>query len=362
MHINDLINPASLLHDVQNGFIRVQFHPSLPLRIYNYTEKTQFARHWNKATLASRGLIVHDDGTIIARPFPKFFNLGEAGPKGYKAIDPYDMVSVTDKMDGSLGIMYQAVPKSKTVPRIATRGSFESDQAKHANDVLGSRYPDFYPPDDWTLLFEIIYPENRIVVNYDGMDDLVLLGAVNITTGQIAGPEIAPNWPGPRVEVMTPGTMHEALRMDPRPGKEGIVVRSLFTGQMVKIKQDDYVRMHKIVTGLNQRAVWEMLKDGLNPYEGIPDELHGWVSEVASNLQSAFDDAKDNAEALYYKIVHDLYIKYDQDWTRKDFAMEAKKYLGWAQKTLFLQLDMQPIDEYIWKQLKPTGEENTSVY
>ena len=32
----------------------------------------------------------------------------------------------------------------------------------------------------WTYLYEIVYPENRIVLNYRGLHDLILLGAVDI--------------------------------------------------------------------------------------------------------------------------------------------------------------------------------------
>jgi RNA ligase len=344
-------------HDIENGLIKITKHPAFPLDIYNYTERAQYSKKWNKATTASRGLIVHrNTGEIIARPFAKFFNYEER-PNSIGLTDP---VLVTDKMDGSLGIMYQAVPGSKTVPRIATRGSFMSDQAKHASNVLGERYPDFYPREGYTYLFEIVYPENRIVLDYGDTDDLFLLGAVEIETGKVIAPQMLPDWRGPRVGTLTAQTFQEALSIGPRAGKEGLVVRSLNTDTMVKIKQEDYIRLHRIVTGLNQRTVWEMLKDGLNPYEGIPDELHDWVSNIAANLQAAFDGAKKTAESLFNHIIDHLNEEVGLgQWGRKDFALEAQKYLGWAQKTLFLQLDNQPIDEYIWKVLRPNGEENS---
>lgn len=365
VHINHLVNPASMKHDIDNGLIKVRKHPSLPLDIYNYTEKAQYSKRWSKATLLSRGLILNrNTGLVVARPFSKFFNYEEKPYLMYEdkanLMSMQEPVVVTDKMDGSLGIMYQAVPGTKTVPYIATRGSFESEQAKKAMQILWRKYPDFYPREGWTYLFEIVYPENRIVVDYDGVEDLFLLGAVDIMSGAVMGSDFDVQWPGPRAQVLPAKTLEEALRMPPRPGKEGVVVRSLMDNYMLKVKQEDYVKLHKIVTGLNRRAVWEMLKDGLNPYEGIPDEFHTWVSEVASDLQREFDGAK----VLAYHTFNDIKIRMleeepqPKNWTRGMFASYAKKWMPWLSSCLFLLLDNKDIDEYLWKMLRPEGEEN----
>lgn len=353
MKLNQLINPASMKHDIDNGLIRVKPHPFLPLDIYNYTEQAQFSKKWNKATTASRGLIVNrETGDIVARPFPKFFNYEERP----NAIGLDEPVKVTDKMDGSLGILY---PLSDGGWAVATRGSFISDQAKHATFILNTKYEDYKPPEGFTLLVEIIYPENRIVLDYGDTDDLFLLGGVHIDTGTIYGPDSFVRWPGPQTKGIVCRTMAEVVRMPPRPGKEGLVVRSLYSDVMVKLKQEDYIRLHRIVTGLNQRTVWEMLKEGLNPYEGVPDELHDWVSNIAANLQAAFDAANHWVKTSFDRVMEDLWDNFGSDWDRGQFASYAQDYLPWIRSCLFLMLDNKPIDEYIWKQLRPNGEENS---
>ena len=49
---------------------------------------------------------------------------------------------------------------------------------------------------------------------------------------------------------------------------------------MIKIKQEDYVILHRIVTGLNERAVWEHLMTHNGDYsellESVPDEFYGF--------------------------------------------------------------------------------------
>ncbi len=147
---------------LDEGDVRVQVHPEFPeLRIYNYTEDVQFKNKWNKITLACRGLILnHETHEIVARPWEKFFNLGQMDNR----IDSLAPVEVTDKMDGSLGILYR-LPDGEWA--IATRGSFASEQAVEANKIWSESYSHLDIPEDSTFLFEILVPWNRIVVQYD---------------------------------------------------------------------------------------------------------------------------------------------------------------------------------------------------
>ncbi|NMO56036.1 hypothetical protein HH310_33255 [Actinoplanes sp. TBRC 11911] len=205
----DILDPVELTTAVENGHVRIQHHPSLPFLIYNYTEACQYAGAWTPVTLACRGLIVDAGGRVVARGFEKFFNHDQ--PQAPR-LDPAAAVRVTDKADGSLGIVYH----DGTGWAVATRGSFASDQAVHATKVLRTKYPDFVPPDGLTVLVEIIYPENRIVIDYAGLDDLVLLGAVEVAGGRSFGPSAVPTWPGPAVESFGYATLAEALAAPPR--------------------------------------------------------------------------------------------------------------------------------------------------
>src|ERR1700710_142802 len=115
----DVLDPVDLAAAVENGHVRSQRHPERPYVIYNYTEACQYAGAWTPVTLACRGLIVDiATDSVIARPFSKFFNHGEADAPSLRADAA---VRVTDKADGSLGIIYGDA--------VATRGSFTSDQA-----------------------------------------------------------------------------------------------------------------------------------------------------------------------------------------------------------------------------------------
>lgn len=329
------------------GWIRVQSHPALSLFIWNYTEAAQFKKHWNEYTLAARGLITDSVGNIVARPWKKFFNLGD----GFAEFDWDSPAEVTDKMDGSLGILYN----DGSGWAIATRGSFDSDQARHATKTWAEKYSQIHPPVEYTFLFEIVYPANRIVLNYGDLDDLVLLGAVNIEYGYYLGPYEAGallEWTGPVTQVFSYKNLQEAFSADPRTNAEGYVVRS--GNKMVKIKQTDYLDLHRIVTNLNERTIWERISSGETTEsicDQIPDEFHKFVQDVASDLEEKFEARMDDILVEFIEIREGVKSP-DGMFTRKEFAQAVANKKD--KKYFFKLLDGSPIDTLVWDELKPS--------
>ncbi|MCO6011523.1 hypothetical protein NE236_41890 [Actinoallomurus purpureus] len=347
VHLGDLFDLGELAEMLDAGYIRQQIHPDLPLTILNYTEKAQYERVWTDVTRQCRGLIVRDGSYVVARPWAKFFNYGEH-PDG--ALDLAAPAEVTDKQDGSLGILYLGTDGWM----IATRGSFTSDQALHATTIFRRRYGDFEPPDGMTALFEIVYPANRIVLDYGNTDDLILLGAVDIATGEAVGPDWVSGWYGPMAETFPARTLGEALALPPRPNAEGVVVRLIDTGLMVKLKQEDYVQLHRIVTGLNARVVWEQLGAGktvADTCEPLPDELHDWVKDLAADLTGKALAMLTAAREEHETILAGL----PDGWTRKDYAAIAGRSTNRA--WLFLLLDGKDPSPKIWRTLRPSGDD-----
>lgn len=346
VHLWDLLDLQALDKALEDGYVREQTHPTLPLRILNYTEKAQYERAWDAVTLTCRGLIVDTAGKVVARPFTKFFNYSEH-PDG--TFDLTAAVTVTDKLDGSLGILYPT-PDGHAV---ATRGSFTSDQAQHATKVWQERYADASNvDDDITWLFEIIYPENRIVCDYGDTDDLFLLGGVHHRNGVPVTADVL-DFPGPKVIRFDYGTLAEALAAPPRPGAEGVVICFARDATMVKVKQDDYVALHRLVTGLNARVVWERLGDGETVQqicEPLPDEFHPWVEGVAGDLMNRAVEIVTGARTEHARIKAAL----PDGWTRKDYAAVAARSDNRA--WLFMLLDGKDPAAKIWRTLRPSGE------
>lgn len=369
MHLYDLVDADEMLWLSDNRYIREVFHPTEPLGLLNYTDRAQVKPEIFRQVPSlnfCRGLIYNTTtGEVVARPFRKFWNHGQPGAD---VIDLDASVVVTDKVDGSLGILYRA-PNSGNL-LIATRGSFTSEQANHATGVLATKYADWTPNGDTeTLLFEIIYPGNRIVVDNGDQDDLVLLGSVEIETGIIDTPAKAAflhDWTGPRATSYQFPRFADVLAAEPRPNAEGYVVRAphLDGEAMVKIKQEDYLRLHKIVFGLSERSIWEAMVEGhtlAELLEPLPDEFHPWATEAYNRLR----DAASKRGRRLVEEFHDMMsyafqssmIGMDEDgWdvTREQRGPLARMIQEtndpWA---MFALLDGREIATRIWKDLKP---------
>jgi len=129
-------------------------------------------------------------------------------------------------------------------------------------------------------------------------------------------------------------------------------VRNLKTGFMVKIKQDDYVALHKLVTGMNERAVWERLGAGETVDDlcmALPEEFWPWIRTTAFNLYAEYDHINIDARIEFALIKDEL----GADFTRKDFALRAQQ--SSCRALLFLLLDGRDIFEPIWRSIKPAG-------
>lgn len=130
----------------QDGLLYSQVHPTLPLTIYNYTDKVQWENLWDEVTLSCRGLVVDDLGNVVARPFRKFFNLSEGKTNVTSNYEIYT------KYDGSLGILF--FYGGNWI--FASRGSFTSDQAIKGFELL-TKYDYTLLDKENTYCFEIIY-------------------------------------------------------------------------------------------------------------------------------------------------------------------------------------------------------------
>ena len=235
---------------ISKNYVRVNKHPEHDLYIYNYTQNAQFERVWNEITLSCRGLILDENWNIVGRPFPKFFNLGEMENQ----VVPESSFEVFDKMDGSLGILYWI----NDVPFMASRGSFASDQSDKANEMLHGKYRNSWPLLDKskTYLFEIIYPENRIVLNYGASEELVLLAVIDTQSGEEfpledIGFPLVEKYDGIK-DILT-------LKEMDITNKEGFIIKYA-NNFRVKIKFEEYLRLHRIITQVSNLNIWEYLK------------------------------------------------------------------------------------------------------
>jgi RNA ligase len=345
--LDEILDRNALEQQIADGFIARKVHPNAPLTIYDYTQRTQFERVWTPETRASRGLMVHDDGRVWARPFPKFFNSGE-----HETLPIHEPFEVFEKLDGSLGILYRHPITNEWC--VSTRGSFISEQSAHATKLVRARYAaalDRAVAPNETWLFEIIYPENRIVVDYEGLNDLVLLAIIDNETGLDLALPTVDRWPGRVV------TLHQSIREwsqiadvenDERSGElgEGYVIR-FRSGLRVKVKFADYIRLHRLVTGISTLTVWEHLSEGRSfdeLLERVPDEMYKWLTSYVAELHEKYS----SIETSCREIMKDARVSID-DRKSTAFFFADQPYRG----VLFKMYDNKPYETMIWRMIKP---------
>ena len=339
-------NLSDISDYLEGDYVIAQRHPTLPLLIYNYSRTTQFSGIWDDITLNCRGLVLDLEGNVIAKPFPKFFNYEEHTAEGSKLPPiPNESFEVYEKMDGSLGIIFHYEGEWL----IATRGSFASEQAIKGKEMLHKLNKSALIP-GYTYLAEIIYPENRIVVDYGVEEKLVVLGAYNNETGkEVDVEEMANEGWEVVMKYKTWGEDWETLKKEISKDTEGYVIR--FSGGMrMKIKGDEYVRLHRILTNFSTKDIWELLKNGepLEPFlERVPDEFDVWVKEVVRDLQTRYDTILNDYRTILFNIWHP---------DKKLFAEYAKRYPHPFVLFSMYNNKSESTYDYVWKLLKPKYE------
>lgn len=392
--LNDLI-PADEMHAALDaGHVTRKRHPSLPLSIYTYTRTAQHSRAWTTATIRCRGLIVDDlTHEIVAWPFPKFFNVGEHDHgDDFAPPLPDEPFEVYDKVDGSLGIVFHYNGRWHA----ASKGSFTSEQAQWAQAWLDAHDTRALWPGS-TYLAEILYPTNRIVVDYGDREDLVLLAAydsdgteVPLRTASVEWLElgnVVRTWPAlPLPELLKLAEANARPDGTPTSGisTEGYVIRYA-SGLRAKAKLSEYVRLHKVLTGVTERDIWRMA--GMQRYadqppalvakalgcpvgeitalgqgaaspldallDAVPDEFDQWVKSVIARLDLQARTLSERVTEEYTAISH---LGPD----RGVFARAAQRIDGPAVRAcMFLMLDGRPTGLHLWRAIRP---ETTAPY
>jgi RNA ligase len=284
------------------------------------------------------------DGNVIAKSFDKFFNLEEHSTEEI----PNEDFEVYEKLDGSLGILFWY--QGKWI--LASKGSFVSEQALKGKQILNSKYNVEPIPKGYTTLLEIIYPENRIVCNYGDDEVLVVLSMISNASGkeldydsllkinEETGLPVVKKYDG----IEDYKTLKNLISKD----REGYVVR-FRNGFRVKIKGEEYVRLHRILTGFSNVDIWEYLKDNKNLDElldRVPDEFDSWVRNTIKDIKTEYEKL-DNE----YKWIFKVLMRSPQSESKKGFAEHAKNYKHSG--ILFKMFEDKEYSHYIWKQIRP---------
>lgn len=314
------------------------------LNIYVYTMFTQKERLWNCVTLNARGIVYDDKGRLIQRCLPKFFNYDE--PDGIKVIQTYRQLwavpEITEKMDGSL-IKVTNDPEYGLV--VTSKGSFQSDQAKMAEQILNSdKYRLFKFMPGLTYVFELVSPQNRIVIDYKDTK-LVLLCVIDNESGaelKLKDDET----PFSKPNTYTSDVLTDVNRLN--NGKdlhEGVVVN--YGNYRLKYKTNEYLRLHRIVTNYTAKRVWEDLSSGRETDRlNMPEEFINWLNRTENSLKNKYNELSADVS---------MAILYCRDMTNKEVATCPNPFVRNHKSYVLAYRSGKDVSHMMWQAIKPKG-------
>lgn len=321
------------LHHLQNvlrkkGVKRLTGHYHIKVNIHSkYKNLYQFKYNQiespmgSKVVQACRGIILDrdNDWAPVCHTYDKFFNLGE----GHAADIDWHTARVYEKLDGSLMQLYHYDGQW----HVATSGTPDADcDVPFGNmtfkDLFWKTWNDLgyeLPKDtSYCYAFELMTPYNYVIVRYEE-SRLVFHGQRNLERGYEEHPWTLLNWDVvERHDLYHTDEIFQMLESMNGSEQEGfIVVDDSFN--RVKMKCDDYVRKHRLVSSLSQRNILDLVrnKEGSEFLVYFPE----W--------QDLYDEMKRKVNGLAVEIENE-YNKIKNIKNQKDFAMKAKgsRYSG----------------------------------
>lgn len=279
-----------------------------------------------------RGTFFDHEGKIISLSYHKFHNVNENPEYALETFDFTEKHEIEEKLDGS---MVRPV-KQNGIIYLATRAGV-TDVAKKANRALNSfplekkmQYYEFMHVSiatETTPIFEFCSREQQIVLDYGPQPRLVFTGLRCNKTGKYIPikKELKVRYPlievvsSPVTEMSSMSQLVEYTRG--LENAEGFVVK-FASGRMVKIKADQYVRMHRVMDGLQfEKRVLELI------IHNEIDDVLPLLSESKRAQVSAFRDSVVHHVQLKQAELEKVFkeIKVEGE-SQKDFALKALKF------------------------------------
>jgi RNA ligase len=335
---------------------------------------------WSRTLSYCRGLI-YDTNTldVVGIPFFKFWNYEtESRPETLRENLPKEEPVIWEKLDGSMiiGVFY----KGKFI--VATRGSFESDQAKWAQTWVNERIANGWCFDnsrlvsEYSYLFEVITHFDKKVVNYD-FQGLVFLGGVNLRTAT----EFAPyecfcgmnNWlPG----VFLPKKMEyedlKKLQEKNLDNEEGFVAcwyKKNGPAFRVKLKFERYQLLHRLYFQTTPETIWELVKSGediLKHLEGADVNLLEWAVAEESTIRNLYEKLEKESSETFREGIEYVNSLYDLEASERDrkkaFAFYVTQRPNSDLTFLLYNGNLHKWKDLVWKKVKPDSEIRKGEY
>lgn len=311
--------------------ISLEKHPTEDLFIYGYHSNLEESNIiWDEYNKHCRGLIIDSEGNVHARPFYKFFTYRKYINENTLLLSENQTFSIPDqkfkifeKVDGTMTTLYWA----NDMPFLATQRSFTNPNAKKATEILYEKYSHTFSKlnRDRTYIFEAVFPETNVLIDYGDSNDLYLIGVIdNETSENLPLEDIG----FPRAKEFTGEygnlTNFEEIQNLNLPNQEGFVI-VYDNGERIKVKfpwyKDAHFIMNQIILRekqlyllnrmlskklgvnnkmLNSLEIWSALKNKKNIeniFKHIPETFFSvgvdfWINDIVEEFKIKFDEHK----------------------------------------------------------------------
>ena len=296
-----------------------------------------------------RGLIMDENFSPVCVPFFKFANYGEA----YADNIDWNTAKVEEKIDGSLIKVWNYGGKwiiSTNGTIFAHKANIGSDNENEIQtDIKYNSFGELFEEaaaktkldltslnPQFTYMFELVSPYNRVVVPYESIDlyhigtrDNVSLKELELDIGIKKPKTYQCNSLGDLVE------MASKLRYC----EEGYVVKDA-AFRRIKVKSPAYVSVSHLISGMNEKRLLELVRTNetgefltyFPEYGTYVEELKDKLERLAGYLDSVINE----------KIIPVLYE------TRKEFAEMATKTKFPAFFFVYYDKKVKTPQEWIW--------------
>ncbi|MEM8793325.1 MAG: RNA ligase [Pseudomonadota bacterium] len=347
-HIEDV-----LPHLVDGNGIVVSDRPGYRVIDYLFTTDETFD---SAMSLQCRGLKFDESGAIIARPFHKFFNIGER--EDPHTVDWSRPHLIFDKLDGSMIHPARLAGELVFMTRMGVTGQARAAVAFASESVL--RLCNAELDAGRTPVFEYTGPENRIVVRYDAAE-LTLLASRETVSGRYLGATdleaLAREFGVPLVKSFGEVEDITGFIADRRAleGIEGYVV-AFEDGHRLKLKTDAYALRHKALSAVRlEKNVLEWVVA-----EAVDDVLP-LLNEAEADLLRAYKRRVDASVSRIVEEVEQFHAEHGLR-ERKEYALAVQADLPkHMQPAAFALLDGRSARAAVWKHLTWAAHSQTRV-
>lgn len=331
----------------QMGLLKSSRHDGLV--VYCYNEFCQYSQLWNQITRQARGIVFSEDGELLQRCVPKFFNMGEReGVADYQTMLDESIKAnptIEEKLDGCLIKVSRIGDKLL----ITSKCSFDNEFVDTAKELISKQYSVYDFDGGKTYHFELLTEQTltATVIDYGKQPRLVLWSIVDNRTGVESNVyKLSDRFEVPKQYDSKLIDNVDSLNDDGEI-HEGIVL-VFGAGQVrLKLKTAKYLKLFRTKNNLSNLTVWEALSNGEKlTHKDVPEEFWSWLDSTKDSLHSQFAQKKNNAFKWAYKT---------RNLSNKSIALspeipqKVKPFIF-----IFRKGNENTLNKSIWRTLKPT--------